>query len=150
MTNTAEYFNTLIGEFVNVEKTGATLQSVQLIFAMIVAILTTILKGDPKTVYKNNPEILKRRRIEFDFIVVGSGAGGSVVAARLSELRDRTTLILEGGCDDPGLYSEVDKLCLINIHMNFYRKNFLFRPKGSPIVPSPIEIKTRLELQQQR
>lgn len=67
MADTAEYFNTLIGELLTVQQNGATPESVQLIFAMIVAILTTIFKGDHKTIYKDNPEILEDR-IEFDFI----------------------------------------------------------------------------------
>ena len=38
--------------------------------------------------------------MEYDYVVVGTGSAGSVVAARLAEIEDATTLVLEAGGKD--------------------------------------------------
>lgn len=45
---------------------------------------------------------------EFDFVVVGSGAGGAVVASRLSENPDWDILLIEAG-GDPPVETQVNK-----------------------------------------
>lgn len=53
------------------------------------------------------PEALKNGIDDFDFVVVGAGAAGSVVGARLSANPDWKVLVLEAG-EDPPVESEVN------------------------------------------
>ncbi|PSN57094.1 hypothetical protein C0J52_01323 [Blattella germanica] len=48
-----------------------------------------------------NPDFQVRDEAEYDFLVVGAGVAGSVVATRLTENPDWTTLIFEAGPEEP-------------------------------------------------
>ncbi|EFN84157.1 glucose dehydrogenase [FAD, quinone] isoform X1 [Harpegnathos saltator] len=54
-------------------------------------------------------EIARNSNIEFDFVVVGAGSAGSIVARRLTEIENWKVLLIEAG-DDPSAISEIPLL----------------------------------------
>ena len=65
----------------------------------------------------------------FDFIVVGSGSAGSVLAHRLSEDGRNTVLVLEYGGSDWGPFIQMPSALSYPMNMNLYNWGFETEPE---------------------
>lgn len=67
--------------------------------------------SNPNTYPRNRKQEILDSKIEFDFVIVGGGSAGSVLARRLTEVEDWNVLLIERGVDPlpetipPGLYN---------------------------------------------
>ena len=67
---------------------------------------------------------------EFDYIIVGAGSAGCVLAHRLSEDPDCSVLLLEAGADDRSLFIRMPTA--LSIPMNTPRFNFQLTQQTLP------------------
>ena len=65
---------------------------------------------------------------EFDFIIIGSGSAGSVMAHRLSEDGKHTVLVLEFGGSDRGPFIQMPSALSYPMNMNAYNWGFETEP----------------------
>ena len=68
--------------------------------------------------------------IEFDYIVVGAGSAGCVIASRLSEDEDKTVLLLEAGSSDRSIFVRMPTA--LSIPMNMPRFNWGYESQPEP------------------
>ncbi|UGQ11103.1 GMC family oxidoreductase [Yinghuangia sp. ASG 101] len=68
--------------------------------------------------------------MEFDYVIIGSGAGGSVLAERLSAGSRATILVIEAGGHDRNPMHLVPKGFFFTMHSDRYAKKFTAGPFG--------------------
>ncbi|KAF8665631.1 hypothetical protein AX16_000086 [Volvariella volvacea WC 439] len=64
-------------------------------------IITSLLVSPARSALYTSPDQLTR--LTYDYVIVGGGTGGNVVAARLSENPNHQVLVLEAGVSDEGI-----------------------------------------------
>ncbi|KAF7291088.1 Alcohol oxidase [Mycena kentingensis (nom. inval.)] len=79
----------------------------------------------------DNVEDLKRLDMSFDFIVVGGGTAGSVVANRLSENPQHSVLVLEAGGSNAGVLTlEAPLFCPLAVPFTAHDWNYTTTPQA--------------------
>lgn len=72
---------------------------------------------------ENRPFNVKEIDHDYDFIVIGSGSGGSVVASRLSEVPEWKVLLLEAG----GHETEISDVPLLSLYLHKSKLDWKYR-----------------------
>ena len=65
----------------------------------------------------------------FDYIIVGAGSAGCVIANRLSEDKSKTVLLLEAGGSDRSIFIQMPAALSIPMNMEKYNWGYKSRPE---------------------
>ncbi|KAG8222613.1 hypothetical protein J437_LFUL002606 [Ladona fulva] len=76
---------------------------------------------------ENKPVDQRILHKEYDFIVVGAGSAGAVVASRLSEVKDWTVLLLEAG----GQETEISDVPILSLYLHKSKFDWKYRTQPS-------------------
>ncbi|XP_014486338.1 PREDICTED: glucose dehydrogenase [FAD, quinone]-like, partial [Dinoponera quadriceps] len=84
--------------------------STSVFLQLVQTILTAQCSFNNKNIYPpDRTEEIAYNNIEYDFIIVGAGTAGSIIANRLTEIENWKVLLIEAG-DDPSAISEIPLL----------------------------------------
>ncbi|KAJ8873255.1 hypothetical protein PR048_026889 [Dryococelus australis] len=77
---------------------------------------------------ESRPINVRTLRPEYDFIIVGAGSAGSVLASRLSEVPGWSVLLLEAGGDEP----EIADVPILSLYLHKSRLDWGYRSQPQP------------------